>query len=161
MKEIGNSIHESIQLEADYPELHTDKKLPLLDIKMWIEEHKTEDDRPVNIIMYEFYTKQVSSKAVIHEKSAMPKSLKRTVLTQEVLRILLRCSPKLPWEVTANHLSMFMMRMQYSGYNKTFRAQVLKSGLNAYENIKIKDHNNLCTGAESGKCIHGKEEEED
>ena len=69
----------------------------------------------------------------------MPKSFKRTVLTQEVLRILLRCSPKLPWEVTANHLSMFMMRMQYSGYNKTFRAQVLKSGLNAYENVKVKD----------------------
>ena len=74
LKEIGNSIHESIQLEADYPELHTDKKLPLLDIKMWIEEQRNEDDRPVNIVMYEFYTKQVSSKAVIHEKSAMPKS---------------------------------------------------------------------------------------
>ena len=139
LKQIGDSIHESIKLEADYPDMHEDKKLPLLDIKMWVENHKTEDKGPVGIVMYEFYAKEVSSKAVVHEKSAMPRSVKRTVLTQEVLRILLRCSPRLPWEVTTSHLNTFMMRMQYSGYDKNFRTQVLKSGLNAYENIKTKD----------------------
>ena len=36
---------------------------------------------------------------VIHAESAIPKRMKRTVLTQEVLRVMLHTSRNLPWEV--------------------------------------------------------------
>ena len=86
--------------------------------------------------MHEYYAKDVSSKAVIDSRSAMPLKDKRTVLTQDILRIILRCSPLLPWEKTVEHIETYMMRLQFSGYEQRFREEVLKSAIHAYENIK-------------------------
>ena len=90
------------------------------------------------MILHEFFSKDVSSKAVINARSAMAWTSKRTILTQEVLRVLLNCSRLLPWEVTTSHVSEMMHRIQYSGYNQRFRYKVLSSSLKAYERI-IKD----------------------
>ena len=100
IKQIGNDIHPSIQLEVDYPSKHQDGKLPILDLKVWIEtkEKKTEErSEKASVIMYEFHSKSVASKAVINARSALNWNTKRTVLTQEVLRVLLNCSRLLPW----------------------------------------------------------------
>ena len=87
IQDIGNDIHPSIQLEVDFPSNHEDGKMPILDLKVWIEKHEAHA-----MIMHEFYSKEVSSKNVINAKSAIPWSTKRTVLTQEILRVLLNCS---------------------------------------------------------------------
>ena len=139
IKQIGNHIDPSIQLEVDYPSLHTDNKLPLLDIKMWSTKIQNEENEDVNIILHEYYYKEVASKTVINTRSSMPLSDKRTILTQEVLRILLRCSPHLAWDITAKHVSEYMLRMQYSGYHQNFREQITRSALKAYEIIKMKE----------------------
>lgn len=34
IREVGDQIHKSIQLEADYPSKHADNKVPILDIKV-------------------------------------------------------------------------------------------------------------------------------
>ena len=81
-KEIGNDIHD-IQLEVDCPSKHDDTRMPILDLKVWVE--KIEERRK---IMHKHYTKYVSCKMVISAKSALPISTKRTVLTQEALRVL-------------------------------------------------------------------------
>ena len=94
IQDIGNDIHPSIQLEVDFPSNHEDGKMPILDLKVWIEKHEAHA-----MIMHEFYSKEVSSKNVINAKSAIPWSTKRTVLTQEILRVLLNCSKRLPWDV--------------------------------------------------------------
>jgi hypothetical protein len=73
---------------------------------------------------------------VIGARSAIPWNSKRTILTQEVLRILLNCSTDLPWEMAVGHLEQMMARMQYSGYDKKFRIEVLRSALKAYERKK-------------------------
>ena len=77
--------YSSIQLEADYPANYEDKKVPILDLKVGVNED--------NKVVHEYYMKPVSSKAVINNRSAMPLRNKRTVITQEILRIILRCSP--------------------------------------------------------------------
>ena len=100
LKKVGDSIHKSIQLEADYPSKHEDHKLPLLDIKMWVKKQQDGDGNTERLVLHEYYAKDVSSKAVVHAESAMPSSTKRTVLTQEALRVMLRYSPLLPWETT-------------------------------------------------------------
>ena len=41
-KQIGNDIHSSIQLEVDYPSKHQDQKLPILDLKVWLETREKE-----------------------------------------------------------------------------------------------------------------------
>ena len=66
IREIGNSIQPSMQLEVDYPSNHKDRKMPILDLKVWVQEidgsHR---------IVHEFYSKDVLSKAVMFAKSAL------------------------------------------------------------------------------------------
>ena len=134
IQKIGDSIHSSIRLEIDYPSKYDDKKLPILDLKVWIEEKEGK-----RTIMYEHYMKEVSSKAVIHIRSAMSTNMKRTILTQEMVRIMLHCSTNLPYEIKVKHLNEFILRMQYSGYNKEFRYDVTNSAMKAYASILEKE----------------------
>ena len=130
LQTIGNSIHSSIQVEIDYPSRYNDKKMPTLDLKLWVT-----CDNNICKIMHEHYMKPMSSKALLNSQSAMAWSTKRTVLTQDALRIVLNCSRDLQWEVVAAHLSEYSARMQYSGYEHKFRLEVIKSALKAYENL--------------------------
>ena len=88
--------------------------------------------------MHEYYSKAVSSKAVIDEKSAMPLKDKRTVLTQDLLRVIMRCSPDLPWHIKKAHIEEYSLRMQFSGYKEEFRKEIVRSAINAYQKIKRK-----------------------
>ena len=83
MKKVGDSIHESIQLEADYPNKHEDHKLPLLNIKMWVQEQQDEDWNTERVVLHEYYAKEVSFKAVIHAQSAMSSSTKREMYSHK------------------------------------------------------------------------------
>ena len=94
VKQIGDSIHESIVLECDVPTNYEDEKVPILDLKVWVEEIETQDGKKRQI-MHEYYSKDVSSKILIHRNAALTLSVKRTILTQQCLRILLNCSPDL------------------------------------------------------------------
>ena len=40
VQKIGNNIHSLIELEVDYPSQHEDGKLPILDLRVWIEGRK-------------------------------------------------------------------------------------------------------------------------
>ena len=51
---------------------HVDAKVPMLDVKMWIEEV---DGR--RLLMYEHYEKEMTTKMVIHANSARPTKMKR------------------------------------------------------------------------------------
>ncbi|CAB4043090.1 Hypothetical predicted protein [Paramuricea clavata] len=63
----------------------------------------------------------------------------RTVLTQEVLRVMMNCSRMLQWEKVVKKVKDFLLRMQYSGYDKKFRYEVVASALNAYRIRKEAD----------------------
>ena len=138
LQSVANTIHPSIRSTIDYPSRYVDGKVPMLDVKMWI---KLIESR--YFIVYEHYEKEMTTKAVIHASSAIPFKVKRTVLTQEMLRILLHCSNKLPWEAVLPHLNGLMRKMQYSGYDKTFRYTVAKSAINAYETIRDNETNRI------------------
>ena len=134
MKNAGNTIHESIVLETDCPSNHQDRKLPILDLKVWLQETNGRQK-----IMHEFYQKEVSSVAVISARSTLPWKTKRTILVQDTIRILRNCHKDLPWEETARHLSKMAMRMQYSGYDQKFRYDVITTALAAYKKIREND----------------------
>ena len=73
---------------------------------------------------------------MLSSRSAPPMKVKRTVLTQEVLRVLLNCNPEIPWERTVDHVNNMIKRMQYSGYSKGFRYEVVQSARHAYKKIQ-------------------------
>ena len=148
-QEIGNKIDESIKIEIDSPSKHEDGKMPLLDVKVWIEgSEETEEtevtgnaeEEPSTIrkrkIMYEHYRKEIASKMNIHARSAILHNQQRNILTQEVIRIMKNCSQELPWETKAKHLEDLSLRMQFSGHDKRMRKAVIKSGLSAYRKME-------------------------
>ena len=143
IKQIGDGIHTSIKLEVDIPSNHDDRKIPILDLKVWIEEIQNENGSKIKKIMHEFYMKEMSSKFVIDADNAMPWKNKITILTQQCLRILLNCSPELDENIKNDHISYFTKRMQASGYNKEHRYNVVKSAFNAYEKIKRDAENGI------------------
>ena len=142
VQNIANQIHPSIETTIDYPSRNKDKKIPILDLKVWTEEIKINENKTF-IILHEFYCKEVTSKNVINSRSAFPEKSKRTILTQEIIRILMNCSRRLKWETVCKHVEFFLAKMQLSGYGQNFRAQVVKSALNAYDKIIEKDENNI------------------
>ena len=141
VRDEGNSIHPSIQLTSDFPSNHEDGKMPILDLKVWLRVRGEANEK--RIVMHEYYYKEVATKALTHARSAMPLSMKRTTITQELLRVMLRCSPEMEWEEVVPHLDNLMMRIQYSGYDRGFRAATLRSALKAYEEIKRKDRHGI------------------
>ena len=74
----------------------------------------------------------VASKSVINARSALPWSCKRAILTaSEVLRIFLNCSKELPWEAIVAHVNHMLLRLQYLGYDRKFREEIVRSALAA------------------------------
>ena len=85
--------------------------------------------------MYEYYWKPMANPLLMVEISAMPTIMKRTALTQEVVRIMRNTHPDLPWTTTVSHLNHFSECMRLSGYKQEYRYQVLKSGVEGYEKM--------------------------
>ena len=84
--------------------------------------------------------KSMASRFVLHRQSAMSIKSKRTILTQQCLRIMLNCSEELEITIRNGHLTYFMARMQASGYDHEFRLEVLKSAKKAYEKLKEREN---------------------
>ena len=108
--------------------------MPSLNVKMLVKEVNNQRK-----ILYKHYEKEMTTKAVIHAKSALPIETKGTVLTQEVLRILLHCSKYLEWNRVCTHINIFMKKMQFSGYSQPFRYTVVNSAMNAMQMIREKE----------------------
>ena len=143
VRTIGGTIHESIKLQVDTPKLHPDNKMPILDLKVWCEKRQIvdKDNNKIekNIVLHEFYSKPMATKHVMHSRTAMPDKMKKTALTQDMLRRVLRCSPELKWEEKIPHCNDLTKKMQFSGYDQQFRTIVTNSALKAYKEIIRKD----------------------
>ena len=144
VKAVANEIHQSIQVTTDYPSKNPSNKMPILDLRVWLASLFDSVTHEVNAtVLHEHYSKEVSSKAVIDSRSAVPWKVKRTVLTQEVIRVLRNCSRYLPWVETCRHVEEFAKRMQFSGYGEEFREQVVTSALKAYNEMIEKDRQGI------------------
>ena len=141
IQEMADGIHTSIKTTVDCPSRHDDNKLTILDLKAWLETQAQDGTQAGNrtFVLHEFYHKEVASRAVIHARSAVPTHTKRTILTQEVIRILKNCSKRLPWKDVCSHVETFCSRMQFSGHSITMRAQVVRSAMTAYKRAREKD----------------------
>ena len=114
LKTIANEVHEDIKMEDDHPGRHEDKKMPILDMNVWMD-----DD---GFLVYQHYQKPIASTKVTHSQSAQSLQCKRSVHTQEILRRLLNSSSRLSWEGDiAPVISEYMGRMAVAGYSEIFR----------------------------------------
>ena len=102
-----------IAFTNDVPGNHNDGYLPVLDVKVKLQENGR--------IVYQFYEKSTKNSRVILADSALNWRQKRTILTQEALRRLKNTSLELGHDVQCEHLSDFMLKLKDSGYRKQFR----------------------------------------
>ena len=139
LQSVANSIHPSIRMTIDYPSRYAEGKVPMLNVKMWMKEVNGR-----HLILYEHYEKPMTTMMVIHAESAIPRNVKRTVLTQEILRIIRHCNKHIGWEEVRKHINKFMMKMQLSGYDQAFRCDVVRSAINAFETMMENEERGIC-----------------
>ena len=117
----ANTIHNNIKATCDYGSNYPDGKLPVLDVKLWI----GESTNGMKKILYEHYMKDVSSRHLLNYRSAHPETMKLNVLVNEALRVMRNCSKHLEGDVMKGHLQYLVNRMQYSGYPREYRYEVM------------------------------------
>ena len=88
LKQIANEITPMIVMEEDVGSNHPSGTLPILDIEVWV---------VGNIIYHRFYKKPMASRIVVHARSALPTSVKTSILMEEGSRRLKCCTPQLQW----------------------------------------------------------------
>ena len=115
-------------MEYDVPSRNSDKKLPILDMKVWMNEDGN--------ILFEHYEKPTASKSILHAKSAQSVTCRNSVHTQELLRRMLNSSPLLDWRsCVAPVLTEYMLRMLRSGYPEKYRVDTLTRALRIYDKM--------------------------
>ena len=129
LKNIAKEVDKMIKLTTDTPCHYEDKKMPVLDIKVNVNEEK---DNQMN---FEFYEKPTKNKNVILADAALNSAAKRNILTQECLRRLRNTKVDLGNEVRNYHLDNFMIKLKNSGYSETFRMQIVDIALNAFDKM--------------------------
>ena len=130
LTEIANDVMPCIKMEADWPTKNEKKKLPILDMEVWMQN---------GWILYSHYEKPMSCRSILNSKSAHPTNCKKGVHTQEILRRIINCSQKLDWnKETVPFLNDYMMRMKEAGYTEGYRKAIMTNALRIHEK-KLKD----------------------
>ena len=117
-----------LKLEEDVGERNSDGKLPILDLKVWLDKSGGEV-----MIKHEFYKKPMASKFTLKKGTAYPKNKIRAVLVEEVMRRLRNCSPEMEWEEKGVFLTEYAREMKNSGHDEKFRREVMKKAVAKYE----------------------------
>ena len=110
---------------VDVPNNHSDNKLPILDMKVYIKD---------GYIVYEHFEKPMASKLVISSRSAHSDQTKRSVHISECVMRMVNTSPRLSWqEHVVPHLTEYCRRMMRAGYSETYRKEILRHAKNIYD----------------------------
>ena len=127
--EIANRVTPGIIMEYDAPSKNADNKMPILDMKVWMEETSGN-------ILFQHYEKPTASGNILHANSAQAVTCRRSVHTQEIMRRLLNSSPMLNWEsCVAPVISQYMLRMMKHGYPQQYRVDTLNRALRIYDHM--------------------------
>ena len=125
IKHIANSIHVSIVVKVDFPTLHVNLRLPILDTGMWIQEVEINGVKKYQIL-YSYYEKEMASKYLIHSNSALPRKSKMNILVNELLRVMRNTSLRVDESQKIKNVQHFINKMQFSGYDQEDKVHVYK-----------------------------------
>ena len=133
LTDIANDVLPGIIMEYDVPSRNEDSKMPILDMKVWV-------DTCEGLIMFQHYEKPMASVNIMHAESAISVTCQHSVHTQEIMRRLLNSSPLLDWKTNvAPVISEYMLRMRNSGYPEKYRVDTLNRALRIYDKMVGED----------------------
>ena len=119
-----NSILDFLVFTRESPNDFEDKKLPTLDIKIWLKDIR---------IWYQFYQKPMCNNIVIQANSALSETVKVSSLTEEVVRRLKHTREDLPISYRLETLEDICQRMKNSGHRENFMRRIITAGIVKYE----------------------------
>eukprot|EP00794_Sanderia_malayensis_P018543 gene18543-20404_t len=140
---IANEIHPSISVTIDYPTNHTNKRMPVLDLELWIDMVETNGTLK-HQILFTHYMKPMTSKYVINKRSALSTTMKKSVLVSDLVRTMRNVSLQCPESERQKHVQNFIKRMQFSGYDQQECVKVYTTAKRKYEQIIEKDRKGEC-----------------
>ena len=123
-RRLCNSIWPWIQVKEDVGSKYEDKKLPILDLKVYVVELVNEYGVKYWVPRWSFYEKPMKSQYVLMKESAMGKKTKVTTLTQEVIRRLRNTSREAEDSEREEVMTKFAVKMWKSGYREYSRGQI-------------------------------------
>ena len=92
MVNLANLIHPNIVMTGDCPSAHEDKKVPMLDLAIYMEEKSHEvklagsvEHVKVEQVCYSFYKKQMNSKYILRASTSLPDKMKYENVTNELI----------------------------------------------------------------------------
>ena len=107
-------MDDDIQMTFDCPSLNADGKMPVLDLKMWMD-----DIDSAKVVKYSFYEKPMAAKVTVLKESALSWRVKKMALSGEVCRRYLNCSQDMVEEGEADrHVDWLCWKMFKSGYSR-------------------------------------------
>ena len=129
LKSIADQIFPNMfTVTVDFPTNHPDGKMPLLDLKVWV-------DHESNIIYHEHYRKPVSYRGIIWYESGIPMKMKSNIILNDGLRRLTNCSPDLDIDKKLFWLSELNLFMLQAGYNERYRRKMTNKIVGIYLNM--------------------------
>ena len=129
--EIANSVEPNIEVEIDYPSRYEDKMMPILDMKMTINEEEE--------VKYMFHRKPQSNRFTMMARSALPHKVKRSTLSNEALRRLLCCSPNLEEHKKTEVMEEYARMLKRSGYPERFRHEIISDAVQGFKNMQKRE----------------------
>ena len=132
---IANNIDPTIKVTFDVPSNHDDGRVPILDVKIRIDEK----GRAEHI----FYKKPVANRLSTLKSSAYSMQNKMNILTQECFRRLHNTSDFVETEIKVKIINEFMEDLKLSGYTEKDRENILIGGVNTYERLREKERQNI------------------
>ena len=126
---VMNSIYKNVQFTRETCQDFKNGRLPTLDFTLWIEQGEGEGAR----MLYSFYEKELGSKYCIMEQGAMSEQMKRSTLSQEVIRRMVNTSEMVEQAERNKILEIFAEKMSRSGYSRRTVQDIMVAGLKGYE----------------------------
>ena len=127
LAKIAGSVYECLNFTSDCPSSQEEGKVPVLDLKLYVSDQGN--------ILHEFYEKPVACKLVIPEESAHSWRMKVAVMVEEGMRRLRNHSRGLEWQISRKCMVKWALKLKRSGYNETFRHQVIKAALDKWRKM--------------------------
>ena len=128
LKEIADTIEDGIVMTEDTPSKNHDGKLPILDMKVWMDGESR--------VVYQHYAKPMTTRKVLGAQSALSAKTKKSVHVQECVRRILNTSSRLNWQkAVAPILTDYMERMMLAGYGEDYRMSFLKLAMKIHDRM--------------------------
>jgi hypothetical protein len=134
MREIANTIMPMIKMVEDVPSNHATKRIPILDLEVWIEREDGGEGRPNKPrVKHRFFKKPMASEVTLNARSAYPIAGTRATITEETLRRLRNCSPEDKWEDKGRFLSKWAVALKRGGHSEKFRIELIEKAVRRYD----------------------------